>query len=400
VNDPWTEFTRRAVGAEVAGYFETAPHRGLRPARATFFDRAEEVLMIDRRTDLSEAGRRCDRFLEGNRSRGVMGYLGFDAVGLVEPALASFPGGSPFPLGEFALPGELRVRRVPPRAARVSEPGVVPAPGRPISDSLPRRNYTASVRRIVRDIRDGEAFQVVLAHRRAWRRPPDLVERAGRLRATERFAFFYYLRFGDRELVGATPESVVEVARSRAFVNPIAGTLPHGTSRVDRLPLRHDPKELAEHRMLVDLARNDLGRVGRPGTVHLLWQERRERYARLEHLVSRVTTRLAPGVDPWTTLAATFPAGTVSGAPKIRAAEILRREEGSWRGPYAGTVGLLRPRGRADWALLIRSGFAAGPRLYSAAGAGIVHRSEPDREYDETLAKLAHVEATLAGGGR
>jgi len=397
VIDPWSDFASRAAGAEVAGYFETGPHRGLRPASAIYFDHADEVLTIDRRTDLDEVGRRCDRFLAGDRARGALGYLGFDAVGLVEPALARFPAGSPFPLGEFALARHVRSRRVPPRplAAPDRETG---SPGRPISDTLPRGRYGSSVRRIVRDIRNGEAFQVVLAHRRAWTRPSDLLERAGRLRSSERFAFFFYLRFGDRELIGATPESVVEVAGDRAFVNPIAGTLPHVADPGRRLPLDRDPKELAEHRMLVDLARNDLGRIGRPGTVRLLWQERRERYARLEHLVSRVTTRLRPGVGPWATLAATFPAGTVSGAPKIRASEILRREEGSWRGPYAGAVGLLRRGTTADWALLIRSGFAAGSRLYSAAGAGIVHRSEAGREFDETLVKLAHVEEILAGG--
>jgi anthranilate synthase component 1 len=150
--------------------------------------------------------------------------------------------------------------------------------------------------------------------------------------------------------------------------------------------------------MLVDLARNDLGSMCRAGTVRLVWEERRQRFARLEHLVTRVRGRLQEGVGPWRALSATFPAGTVSGAPKIRATELLRREEHSWRGPYAGTVALLRPHHQADFALAIRSGFAAGRRLYTAAGAGIVHRSEPSREFGETLAKLEHVEATLVGG--
>ena len=149
--------------------------------------------------------------------------------------------------------------------------------------------------------------------------------------------------------------------------------------------------------MLVDLARNDLGSVARPGSVRLLSRERVERYARLDHLVTRVGARLRRGVGPWDVLAAAFPAGTVAGAPKIRATELLRREEATWRGPYAGTVGLLEPHGRADWALAIRTGFAAGARLYTAAGAGIVHRSEPRREFAETLTKLAQVESTLVG---
>jgi len=152
--------------------------------------------------------------------------------------------------------------------------------------------------------------------------------------------------------------------------------------------------------MLVDLARNDLGAVARPGTVDLVWEERRFRYARLEHLVSRVAGRLTPGAGAWRALTAAFPAGTVSGAPKIRATELLRSEEATWRGPYGGTVALLRPGGEADFALTIRSGFAAGSRLYTAAGAGIVHRSRPEREFHETLTKLAHTEAALVGAER
>jgi anthranilate synthase component 1 len=174
--------------------------------------------------------------------------------------------------------------------------------------------------------------------------------------------------------------------------------MPLGARR-RRRPLADDPKELCEHRMLVDLARNDLGRVSRAGSVRLLWRERLVRYARLDHLVSRVGATLREGTAPWDVLGATFPAGTVSGAPKIRATELLREEEGSWRGPYAGAVALLEPRRRATFPLAIRSAFAAGPRLYTAAGAGIVHRSSPGREFDETLAKLAVVEGTLVGGG-
>ena len=114
--------------------------------------------------------------------------------------------------------------------------------------------------------------------------------------------------------------------------------------------------------------------------------------------MSRVEAQLRPGVGPWQAFGATFPAGTVSGAPKIRAIELLRREEGTWRGPYGGAVGWLRPGGRADWALTIRTAFADGRRLYTAAGAGIVHRSVPSREFHETRAKLSHLEEQLLGG--
>jgi anthranilate/para-aminobenzoate synthase component I len=393
--DPWTDFANRSERSEVAGYFERSGGSGRGPGLAVSFTRADEVVTLRPTSDMQDIARTTERFLRQGRHRSVLGYAGFDAVGLFEPALRSFPSGSPFPLGEFALARDVRVTSAPPPRAKPSRPRSVRPPS---GDSMPRPRFEASVRRLRRDIRDGEAYQVVLAHRRSWPRPTDLFERAGRLRSTERYAFFFYLKFGDRELVCATPESVVEVEGSNALVNPIAGTIPTGSAGFGRLPLEVDPKELAEHRMLVDLARNDLGSVARPGTVHLLFQERRERYARLEHLVSRVAAQLRPGVGPWEALAATFPAGTVSGAPKIRATELLRREEGTWRGPYAGAVGLLRPGGRADWALTIRAGFAAGRKLFTAAGGGIVYRSEPRREFEETLTKLAHVEATLVGG--
>jgi anthranilate/para-aminobenzoate synthase component I len=390
VTGAWERFADRADGSETAVYFEHGPARG-GPGEAWWYVGPAEVLTLDRRTNVDELRATTDRHLQ-SRGAGAVGYVGFDAVGLFEPALRQFPPHAPFPLGEFALVPKLEhspVGALPPRAK------VAARPGRPRHDSLPRRQFEPAVRRLIRDIRDGEAFQVVLGHHRSWKRPADLIARAGLLRAAERYAYFYYLQFGDRVVVGASPESVAELDGRRAWVDPIAGTMPAGP-RGPRLPLASDPKELAEHRMLVDLARNDLGAIARPGSVRIPWQERRLRYARLDHLVSRVVATLPNGVGPWELLGSTFPAGTVSGAPKIRATELLRREEGSWRGPYGGTVGLLRPGGRASWALAIRSAFSARDALYTAAGAGIVHLSRPGQEYDETLAKLSLVESVLA----
>jgi anthranilate/para-aminobenzoate synthase component I len=398
MTDAWEAFAGAADGREVAGYFEAAPRPGTPVGRAVSFVSASEVRTVTRHTVPADEARHIERYLEGRAGRAAVGFLGFDAVGLFEPRLRASPPGDPFPLGMFALvdrPTRSRVGSPAPGTPPRRDPPTT----RPLDDSLPSGAYGRSVRRLVRDIRNGEAYQIVLAHRRAWSRPDNLLERAGRLRRTERYSFFYYLRFHDYEVVGASPESVVEVVGDRAYLNPIAGTIPRGRRRSGRLPLALDPKELAEHRMLVDLARNDLGSVARPGTVRLLSREKLERYARLDHLVTRVGAGLRPGVGPWDVLSAAFPAGTVTGAPKIRATELLRREEASWRGPYAGTVGLLEGHGHADWALAIRTGFAARDRLYTAAGAGIVHRSEPRREFEETLAKLAQVEATLVGGG-
>lgn len=394
MTDPWDRFVRTVGRAEVAGYFERGPDDG-RSGRATWFNNPGEQLSLHRDTSLEELSHLTGRYLQRHTRGGVLGYVGFDAVGLFEPALRAFPPGSPFPLGELAFVPRLEEALVP-RRSRTAPPPV--RRRRPLADSLSAQRFGGAVSRLVREIRNGEAFQVVLAHRRAWPRPSDLLERAGRLRRCERFTFFYYLRFGDREIVGASPESVAELRVSRAYVDPIAGTLP-SRRPAGRRPLRVDPKELAEHRMLVDLARNDLGGISRPGTVGLAWTERRTRYARLEHLVSRVGGSVRRGVGPWELLAATFPAGTVSGAPKIRATELLRREERTWRGPYAGAVGCLRPGRHAAWALAIRTAFAAKDRIYTAAGAGIVHRSAPQREYEETLTKLAVVEAVLGDRG-
>ena len=396
MTDPWNRYVRRAARSDCVGYFERSAGHAGPTGRAVWFDEGELLPPATRRSGLEPLRRSVDAHLAQGRGATALGYVGFDAVGLLEPALRGVPSGGPFPLAEFALASHPRSAPLGPRRGPAPSIGRR-LPRRPRSDSLPRARFRASVDRLTAAIRAGEAFQVVLSHRRSWARPNDLLERAGRLRAAERYAYFFYLRFGDRELLGASPESVVEVDRDQVLVNPIAGTLPRRIP-TGRLPLPHDPKELSEHRMLVDLARNDLGRVARTGTVRVLWKERRVKYAQLEHLVSRVGARLAPGQGPWEALAATFPAGTVSGAPKIRAVELLRREERTWRGPYGGTVGLLRPGGRADWALTIRSAFAAGPHLYTAAGAGVVHGSDGDREFDETLTKLAQVESCVAGG--
>jgi anthranilate synthase component I len=396
MTDPWDDFVRSADASEIVGYFEEVVDRRSRLARTISFLDPPERLSVSARDSLTELEAQVDRWMRRWPRAAVVGYLGFDAIGLFEPLLRRFPAGSPFPLGEFVCLPALRFRRgrlaLPPVRSR-SGPSVR---RRPLEDSLPRPRFEAGVRSLIESIREGDAYQVVLGHRRGFRRPPDLLARATRLRESERYSFFYYLRFGNREILGASPESVVESRGERAFISPIAGTRPIGPPRGRRLPLTADRKELAEHRMLVDLARNDLGKVARPGTVRLLSVERVERYARLEHLVSRVGARLRPHLSPFAVLGSAFPAGTVCGAPKIRATQLLRRVERTWRGPYGGAIGFQSAH-ESRWALAIRTAFAASNRLYTAAGAGIVARSQPAREFDETLVKLAQVEAALAG---
>ncbi|MFZ0892192.1 MAG: anthranilate synthase component I family protein [Thermoplasmata archaeon] len=396
MTDPWDEYVQSADESEVSGYLEEVVDSDAGLARTLSFRDPRERLIVSRNDSAIDLESRVDRWLRQGPRAAVIGYLGFDAVGLFEPLLRRFPSGSPFPLGELVCVPDLHFRRskLAPRPSRVRR---FPANRiRPTGDTLPRRKFERGVRTLIEAIRQGDAYQVVLSHRRSFRRPKDLLARATGLRQSERYSFFYYLRFGDREILGASPESVVESRGDRAFINPIAGTRPVGRPREQRLPLTRDRKELSEHRMLVDLARNDLGKVARPGSVRLLSVERVERYARLEHLVSRVGARLQPGLSALAMLGATFPAGTVSGAPKIRATQLLRRVERTWRGPYGGAIGFQSAR-EGRWALAIRTAFAASDRLYTAAGAGVVARSRPSREFDETLVKLAQVESSLVG---
>jgi anthranilate/para-aminobenzoate synthase component I len=392
--DPWLDFVQKGQNGSCVGYFERGSAPGLPGRWAYSFTEPDDYWRVRPDETVEDLDRRTKRQLKGDPRRALVGYLGFDATSIFEPLLRPAPTGNPFPIGEWAFVSRFRRQPVRPQPNGRRFPLPV-RPGVPRADSLSRERFERAVVRLRSAIGEGEAFQVVLSHRRTWDRPPDLLDRATILRARERFAYFCYLRFEDREIVGASPESVLETAAGRAYLSPIAATRPRRAT--PRKALRRDRKELAEHRMLVDLARNDLGRVSRPGSVRLAWEERLERFARLEHLVSRVEGRLLPSVGPWTALAATFPAGTVSGAPKIRATQLLRRQEGTWRGPYGGAVGLIQGNGDAAWALAIRSAFARSNRMYTAAGAGIVWHSQPRREFQETLLKLEELESTLVG---
>ncbi len=400
--DPLEGFLSEA--REVSGpafYFERGPSLAGDRRWAIYGSAGEEPCTLRSPRDVGTLAEKLGGLRTSAESR-WFGYLGFDACGLFEPLLrASVPSGSPFPLGQFYRFSRIRSGRPRlPGAGGRRDPGALTVG--PVRDQTSAARFEESVRKLQRSILDGEAFQVVLAHRRERYRSGSLLRLLCRLRDRERYAYLFYLRFGpgDRgEVVGASPESVLEVRDGRATIDPIAGTLPHPgprRGRRARLPLRSDPKELAEHRMLVDLARNDLGKVCQPGSVRVLRQEVRVRYAHLEHLVSRVGGDLRPEETAVSALASAFPAGTVSGAPKIRAIQLLRREEQTWRGPYAGAVGLFGPGRQADFALAIRTAFAFGPRLFTAAGAGIVQASRPKQEWEETHHKLSTLEAILA----
>ncbi len=240
-------------------------------------------------------------------------------------------------------------------------------------------------------IRAGDIIQVVLSQRFSGTTsvPPFNLYRA--LRRINPSPYLYYLRLGDEVLIGSSPEILVRLTGKVIEVRPIAGTRPRGrTSEEDRhleQDLLADPKERAEHLMLVDLGRNDVGRVARMGSVEVKDLMTIERYSHVMHIVSGVEGEIQEGKDMFDVIRSCFPAGTVSGAPKIRAMEIIEELEHARRGPYAGAVGYLGFSGNMDLAITIRTLCQKGNRLYLQAGAGIVADSDPAREWEETLNK-------------
>ncbi len=255
-----------------------------------------------------------------------------------------------------------------------------------------REEFMDRVRRAQEHILAGDAFQIVLSQRLAGpaTAPPFAVYRA--LRILNPSPYLFYLDFGDCQLVGSSPEMLVRLHEGRLQVNPIAGTRPRGDSAAADNALADDlladEKERAEHVMLVDLGRNDLGRVCRLGSVRVDDFMTVERYSHVMHLVSRVSGELLPGLDMFDALRATFPAGTVTGAPKIRAMQIITELEGRRRGHYAGAVGYFGQAGDMDMCIAIRTLLRRDGTFSVQAGAGIVVDSDPAREHQETLDKM------------
>ncbi|MBL7198905.1 MAG: anthranilate synthase component I [Anaerolineae bacterium] len=278
----------------------------------------------------------------------------------------------------------------------------------PLTANVSREQFEDAVRSAKEYIRAGDIFQVVLSQRliRPTKADPFSIYRA--LRRLNPSPYMFFLDLGGEPpltLIGSSPEVLVRSQGRTAEVRPLAGTRPRGKDeREDReleADLMSDPKERAEHVMLVDLGRNDLGRVCEYGTVHVPELLATERYSHVIHLVSHVTGQLREDVDAYDLLRATFPAGTVSGAPKVRAMEIIEELEGVRRGPYAGAVGYFGFNGNMDTCIAIRTIVMQGDVAYLQAGAGIVADSDPVREWEETLhkARALSVAIEMAEGG-
>jgi len=359
---------------------------------------------------------------------GLVGYFGYDTVRWIEPRLS---GGwlKPDPLGcpdmllvvseELAvidnLSGKLYLvvyaDPAKPRAwhdaqARLRE--LLGALRLPLSLPPERREADAEVTsnfgpdafreavgRAIRYVHDGDIMQVVLSQRfsRPYSGSPLSLYRA--LRSINPSPYMFYLDFGDFQVVGASPEILVRHEHGTVTVRPIAGTRPRGATRDKDLDLERellaDPKERAEHVMLVDLGRNDVGRVAATGSVRLTEKMIVERYSHVMHIVSNVEGKLREGLDSLDVLRAAFPAGTVSGAPKVRAMEIIDELELDKRGLYAGAVGYLGFNGDMDLAIAIRTALVKGGQIHVQAGAGIVADSVPESEWQETRAKARAV---------
>jgi anthranilate synthase component 1 len=272
--------------------------------------------------------------------------------------------------------------------------------GGELVSNLTQEQFEANVRAAKEYIAAGDAFQIVLSQRfsRQTSAPPLAIYRA--LRMLNPSPYMFFLNFGEEfSLIGASPEMMVRLEDGIATVRPIAGTRPRGKSEEEDARLAEemmaDPKERAEHVMLVDLGRNDLGRVCEYGTVRVPNMMYVERYSHVMHIVSQVQGVLRPGMDAFDLLRATFPAGTLSGAPKVRAMEIIEELEGTRRGTYGGAVGYFSFDGSMDTCITIRSLFMRGDMLYLQAGAGLVADSNPTREYEESINKATAVAAAI-----
>jgi len=360
-------------------------------------------------------------------SAGAVGYLAYDMVRFFERLPAVLPDDLDVPDSYFLFPERLMVfdnvahrikilvnvdlrrhrsvpvaynharGRIEEMVERLSGPVRFPANEEPkgttaeVAANVTREDYMSMVERAQEHIRAGDIIQVVLAQRfeALSRVHPFNIYRA--LRVINPSPYMFYLQLGEQTLVGASPEVMARVERGELTVRPIAGTRPRGGNEVEDKALERellsDPKELAEHIMLLDLGRNDVGRVCRVGSVKVTERLAIERYSHVMHIVSNVTGRLDSGKGCFDALRATFPAGTLTGAPKIRAMEIIEELEPVRRGVYGGAVGYFDVSGNMDMCIAIRTLLLKGGKVFMQAGAGVVADSDPEREHLECVNK-------------
>ena len=348
-------------------------------------------------------------------SGGLVGYLSYDFVRHFE----DLPGENPDPLGlpeaYLMMPRHLLcVDHISRECLLISHGGELVEeidgdggnrPGEAevgeCRSWMARESYEDAVERAKEYIIDGDIFQTVLSLRYDADFEGDPLSLYETLREVNPSPYQYYLEFEDTQIVGSSPEMLARLEKGKLVSRPLAGTRPRGSTVEEdeklRVEMLLDEKERAEHLMLVDLARNDLGRVSRYGTVVVDELMATEKYSHVQHIVSNVTSRIRPEMDSLDALRAVFPAGTVSGAPKVRAMEIIEELEPMRRGPYAGAVGYFDFRGNMDLAIAIRTMFTSPGKLHLQAGSGLVYDSDPAREFDECQNKLRALYASIGG---
>jgi anthranilate synthase component 1 len=339
----------------------------------------------------------------------VVGYLGYDGVAQLEPTVPLPRDGHDLPESRFVVADTLvRFDHVTNVADVLAGDAVAVAErlARPAADvervsssscetvrTPGRRAYQAQVEKAKAHIRAGDAFQIVLSQRAERATAASAVAIYRALRRINPSPYLFLLELGDLSLVGSSPETLVKLEGARASLNPIAGTTLAGEGDAERLLTSE--KDRAEHVMLVDLGRNDLSRVCRPGSVRVCRFLEPERYSHVTHLVSEVEGEIRADRSAFDLLRAAFPAGTVSGAPKVRAMQVVSELEGFRRGPYAGAVGYALPNGDMDTCIAIRTIVLHDGTARLQAGAGIVADSDPAAEHEECLNKLAALEAAI-----
>ena len=340
----------------------------------------------------------------------VVGYLGYDHIAKLEPTVPLPNAGPGLPESRFVVADKLvrfdhgrQVAEViagdPAEVTALLE-GAVPAlplethgPDGPTQRFPSQTEYERGVERCKEHIRAGDAFQIVLSQRAERRTGASALAIYRSLRRVNPSPYLFLLELDGVSLVGSSPETHVRLDGTRASVNPIAGSTSPGDGDAERLLASQ--KDRAEHVMLVDLGRNDLSRVCLPGTVKVERFLEAERFSHITHLVSEVVGELAPGISSFDLLRATFPAGTVSGAPKVRAMQIISELEQYRRGPYAGAVLYSLPGGPLDACIAIRTVVLHDGVALLQAGAGIVADSDPRAEHEECLRKLAALETAI-----
>lgn len=358
---------------------------------------------------------------------GLVGYFGYETITYIEQKLANIAKEDPLDTPDIALLvsnevivfdnllgklmivvhidrgdevlGEQRLDQIEQELraplAALPAPDVHRLEASDFTSSFGQNAFIAGVETIRDYITAGDCMQVVLSQRLSAPLHADALSLYRALRLLNPSPYMYYLNFGDYQIVGSSPEILVRLEDNEVTVRPIAGTRPRGATEAQDLALEEsllaDPKELAEHLMLIDLGRNDVGRIAQTGSVELTEKMLVERYSHVMHIVSNVRGQLKPGLTAMDVVRATFPAGTVSGAPKIRAMEIIDELEPVKRGIYSGAVGYWSWSGNLDTAIAIRTAVVKEGRVHVQAGAGVVYDSDPNSEWDETMNKAKAV---------